>query len=112
MDEQAYGDLIALARDLVDLFREHELEKARERVRAARCKHATRSFDERAEVIHHVNLAIRRLRSEREEVRVAVFGLPDDEKLFAEAQIEPVLDEVFNAEIAALKAVKRVKSRP
>jgi len=111
MDADVCGDLLSLARELVRLLRERELEQALQRVRAARRDHATRSFEERAGVITQVNLTIHRLRAEREKVRAMVTSLPEKERLFAEGQIEPILDEVFNGEIAELKAVKRRQSK-
>ncbi len=112
MDPQRCGELFALAKDLVCLFREHELEKARDRVHLAQREYAARSYDERSEVIHQVNQAVFKLRTIRDEVQKAISGLSESEQLFAEAQIKPILDEVFNSEIAALLDVKRRHAKP
>jgi hypothetical protein len=112
METGDYGDLIALARDIVALLRDHECEQALQRVRTARRDLAARRFDERAEVINRINSVVHRLRAEREKVRATVTFLPEQERLFAEFQIEPLLDEVFNREIAGLLAVKRRHSTP
>lgn len=111
MDTEFAGDLLSLARDVISLLRAREREKALERVQAACRQHASLSYEARAELVYQINLALYRLRWERDCVRSAVRTLPEDERLFAEAQIESILD-IFNKEIASLLATKRRWSGP
>lgn len=112
MDGEIVGDLLSLARNLVSLLEAREREKALERVHAAHRQHALRSYEVRSEVVHGINLAVHRLRRERDRVRAAVQMLPEGERLFAETQIEPILDDIFNQEIASLLTAKRRWSGP
>lgn len=57
--------------------------------------------------MHEINLAVYRLRLERDRVRKAIQMLPETERLFAETQIKPILDSIFNEKIAELLAAKR-----
>ena len=54
----------------------------------------------------------KRLCRERKQVHESIQTLPEGERLFAEAKIKPILDEIFNNEIANLKTEKRRWSRP
>jgi len=112
MDQQDTVDLITLARNVVSLLQDHAHEEALRQISAAQAQYAKQNFDERAGVIHQINISIHRLRAEREAVCASLKCLPNDESLFAEHQIRPTLDNIFNLEIARLQTLKRRYSRP
>lgn len=106
-----YNDLVGLGRAVVSLIREHELNKALDRVRTAQRYRVSIDYRTRAEGINRINQMIFGLKAYREELRKAIDSLPAKEQLFASAQIEPVLVSVYDSKIAELKAQKRKLSK-
>lgn len=105
-------DLTRLAAALVHLLRERAVEAARDRVRAARDRQRASVFVEQAALVSELNRTLARLRAERDQIRQALETLPPRERTFARIELEPLLDELFNAEIASLRSRKRRAATP
>ena len=104
-------DAGGLAADLLRLLKEKEISEAVERVEQARLAQAHTSYVKRSEGVAAITKTMFVLKRQREEVWRVVEDLPDDVRLDAEHSLLPLLQEVFDLEIARLRAAKRRLSR-
>lgn len=105
-------DAVNLAKELVALVKAHELDLAARKAAAALEKMSRESFVCRGEAIEAINLELQRHIRQRQLLMAAVLGLPEEERIFVEVQVEAVIDKVFEPAITALKAKKRALARP
>lgn len=105
-------DLLSIMGDLVTLISERELEAAERMAASALRKGAAGTHEVRSAAVHEMNLQLQRIKRGRDALRESVQGLPEKERIFAQVQIEEVVEQIFTEEIAALKARKRKLSRP
>ena len=100
-------DFVSLVRDVVAYLHANELDAAAQRVREAASAQAEVSHKCRSEVITEINRALSEAKRQRELLRNAVRALPASHQIFAEVQIEAVIDSMLNAEIVRLRGAKR-----
>jgi len=105
-------DTLTLAKELVALIKDRELEQAALKVKTAFEKMSQDSFRSRVGSIEAVNLELQRHIKQRTNLKAAVLGLPEEERIFVEVQIEAIIDKVYEPAITALKAKKRALARP
>ena len=104
-------DAGGLAADLVRMLKEREIDEAIDRIQQARIDSARQQFDKRAEGVSELSHAIATLKRQREELRSEVDAAPPDVQLDVEHRLWPLVQNMFNDEIARLRAQKRRLSR-
>jgi hypothetical protein len=104
-------DFVSLTKEVVSLLKEHQIEKAAEKARSARRELAFHNTSVRQATIREINSMVYRLKDDKKKVLQAIENLPETERLYAGAQIEEILDEIYNIEIAALLARKHELSQ-
>jgi hypothetical protein len=100
-------DLLQLMRELVSLVRFHEVAAAAQRLERAESQHAAYCYLARSALITEINRVLREAKQERDALREAVRALPERDRLFAEVQVEEVIDRMLGPEITRLRAQKR-----
>ena len=105
-------DIISLTRDIIALIKDQQVEAAERLVTEATLLHLGESGRVRTEAINTINIELSKIKRQRDILRQTVQALPEKEQLFAEVQIEAVINRIFTDEIAGLKERKRVLSRP
>lgn len=100
-------DFLSLLRDVLACLRASELGAAARRVREAANAQAEASHTCRSTAIGEINRVLHEAKRQREELRKAVHDLPAPDRLFAEVQIEAVIDSILNGEIVRLREAKR-----
>jgi|GEM_PF-3711122 len=104
-------DAGGLIKDLLRMLHEHELEQAEQRVQEARSRATRASWEKRAEGVAEISRAIHTLSRRRAELERSIEALPEDVRFHAQHTLMPMIWELFDIEIAALRSRKRVLSR-
>ncbi len=102
------GGLVA---DLLRMLKDKEIAEALERVEQARRAQADASFSKRSEGVGVITRAMTALKRQREQLREGIAALPEDVRLDAEHLLMPLIQDVFDMEIARLRSAKRRLSR-
>lgn len=105
-------DIISLTRDIIALIKDQQIEEAERLVTEATLLHLGEAGQVRTAAIYTINVELSKIKRQRDLLRQTVQALPDKERLFAEVQIEALVDKIFANEIAGLKERKRTLSRP
>jgi hypothetical protein len=104
-------DAGGLAADLVRMLKEREIDEAIERIQQARIDSARAQYDKRAKGVAELSGAIATLKRKRDELRGEIDAAPPDVQLDVEHRLWPLVQSVFNNEIARLRAQKRCLSK-
>lgn len=105
-------DILALTRDIIALIKDNQVEAAKHLVTEAVRRHDEKSGKVLSEAIIQVNIKLQQMKEQRKLLRQTVQALPDKERIFAEVQIEAIVDKIYAEDIAGLKERKRALSRP
>jgi len=105
-------DLLAIMRELTALIRANQTEAAAEKVEQALKKQSDDVYKVRTLAITQINNELQKMKRDHDCLEQAVQALPEKERLFAEQQIESVVDKLYTNEMAALRHEKRKLSRP
>jgi len=105
-------DAVALVKDLVALLKEHEIEMAARKATAALLQMSRESYDSRGLAINAINRELQKLSMQRKNLRAAILDLPENERIFAQVQVEAVVDKIYEPAITAMKKEKRALARP
>lgn len=105
-------DAVTLVKDLVALVKEHEIETAARKATAALRQMSRESYGSRGRAINTINIELQRLAMQRNRLRAAILDLPESERVFAQVQVEAVVDKIYEPAITAMKKEKRALARP
>ena len=105
-------DILSLTRDVIALIKDQQVEEAERLVTQAVRRHEEETGRARSEAIIQVNIKLQQIKLQRDLLRQTVLALPEKDRMFAEIQIEEVVDKILADEISGLKARKRVIARP
>ena len=105
-------DLLTLCNQLVELIHSHKLQAAAERVSEAERLHIRASAEARGLQIAEITRALSSAKAACMRIRAAVESLPPNERLFAKAQIEEVIEQHFTTEMNELRRRKQQLSKP
>lgn len=105
-------DAVTLVKDLVTLVKEREIEAAARKATEALQEMSRVSYESRGLAINAINLELQRLSMQRKCLRAAILDLPEKERVFAQVQVEAVVDKIYEPAITAMKKEKRALARP
>jgi hypothetical protein len=105
-------DLLSIAVEITELIKSNELDAAIHRIEQANAAKIQVCVTGRSQEIDEINRAIIKAKTVQGDLRQAVLRLPSEERLFAEFQIERVIEQHFAPEISKLLERKRKISLP
>lgn len=106
------SDFIILMREMVQLVKAQEMEKAVNMLNKAQNEASTLSFSSRQETIHHLSFALFEAQKQKEALLLAIDDFADREKIFAQAQIKKICQIIIDPYIVHLRDQKRRLSKP
>ena len=105
-------DWLTVMRELSALIRAYKIEAGDEKVDQATEKQSNTSLIERQRAITQINSELQKIKGKCDLLRQTVQSLPEKERIYAEQQIQSVIDKHFVPAIAELKVKKRKLSKP
>ena len=106
----ATQDLVGLGRQVLRYLHARELEQAARRLTEAKTEMARVDGDGRRRVVHELNRCIVQVRSTKEDLLKALSCLPATEAFDAAHRLRPLIQSLYDDELARLKAEKRACS--